>query len=297
MALALITGAAGFTGDHLVRELSASGIESAGIGIDPQPAGIQLRQYIQADMLDAAALTEAVRKIQPDYVFHLAGMSHVVQGSPAAIYGVNIMATRNLLTALAGLDCIPKRILLASTANLYGNQGGVLTEETIPSPMNDYAVSKLAMEYMAALFRDRLPITIVRPFNYTGRGQSTAFLIPKLVQHFRERRDAIELGNIDVIRDFSDVRDVARRYVRLALAEGAEWGPYNFCSGRGLSISDILGMLRQMTGHSPQIKINPVFVRKNEVLRLIGSGARLDGVIGHFDTISFEETLHWMLGN
>ena len=295
MALALITGAAGFTGDYLVRELSACGIDSAGIGIEPPPAQSSLQQYIQTDMLDAPSMNDAVRKIRPDYVFHLAGMSHVVHGNPASIYSVNIMAARNLLTALSSLDHAPAGVLLASTANLYGNQEGILDENTPPAPMNDYAVSKLAMEYMAALFRDQLPITIVRPFNYTGRGQSPAFLVPKLVLHFRERRESIELGNIDVTRDFSDVRDVARRYVRLALAKNAGWGPFNFCSGVGLTIRDILDILGQITGHSPEIKINPDFVRKNEVRRLIGSDAKLDGVIGRFNAIPFGETLRWML--
>lgn len=295
MPLALITGVAGFTGKYLAEALASRGFRTAGIGIEQQPEDFPLDAYRRVDMLDAAGLTDAVSSICPDLVFHLAGMSHVAQGSADAIYRVNIVASRNLLSALSGLKTPPKRVLLASTANLYGNQEGILTEETPPSPMNDYAVSKLAMEYMASLFKERLPLTIVRPFNYTGRGQSPAFLIPKLVQHFKERRPVIELGNTDVVRDFSDVRDVARSYVRLAAAEGTGFGPYNFCSGQGHSISDILTMLSGLTGHALDVRVNPAFIRQNEVRRLIGSRARLESVIGEAAPIPFRDTLRWML--
>lgn len=295
MSQALITGVAGFTGKYLAEALAAHGHRVSGIGIEPRPDSVPLDDYRRADMLDADALKDAVAALRPDFVFHLAGISHVAHGSADAIYRVNIVASRNLLTALAALEIPPKRVLLASTANLYGNQEGVLTEQTPPAPMNDYAVSKLAMEYMASLFKSRLPITIVRPFNYTGRGQSPAFLIPKLVQHFKERRPFIELGNTDVVRDFSDVRDVADCYVRLAEAENAGWGPYNFCSGRGLSIGDILSQLHEMTEHSIEMRINPAFVRQNEVKHLIGSRERLEGAVGHISSIPFRDTLRWML--
>ena len=295
MPLALITGAAGFTGKYLAEALAGIGCQSAGIGIEPKPENIPLTDYRRVDMLDQESLTDAVTFLCPDFVFHLAGISHVAHGSAEAIYRINIAASRNLLCALAAQKSPPKRVLLASTANLYGNQEGILTEETPPSPMNDYAVSKLAMEYMAALFKDRLPITIVRPFNYTGRGQSSAFLIPKMVQHFKEKRPVIELGNIDVSRDFSDVRDVARCYTQLAVSKSAGWGPYNFCSGRGLSLSEILNMLRDQTGHAIDVRVNPAFVRENEVRRLVGSRGRLESAIGKVSPIPFEDTLSWML--
>ena len=148
---------------------------------------------------------------------------------------------------------------------------------------------------MASLFRERLPLTVVRPFNYTGRGQSPDFLIPKLVQHFRARAPVIELGNLDVSRDFSDVRDVAESYARLAAAADAGWGPFNLCSGQGHTLQEILDLLGRMTGHTPEIRINPAFVRENEVHHLIGSRRRLERTVGAFAPIPFEETLRWML--
>ena len=213
MATALITGAGGFTGYHLIRELADHGYEPVGMGRGPCPSALSGIRYEQIDLLDADRLGGVIRTIRPSAVFHLAGMSHVTQGTPEAVYTANIVASRNLLAALADGDAAPDFVLLASTANLYGNKGGTLDESTPPEPLNDYAVSKLAMEYMAAIWKGRLPLTVVRPFNYTGAGQSEAFLIPKLVRHFKERLPVIELGNTHVVRDFSDVRDVVSRSV------------------------------------------------------------------------------------
>ncbi|MDR0965421.1 MAG: NAD-dependent epimerase/dehydratase family protein [Myxococcales bacterium] len=295
MSRALVTGVAGFTGKYLVHELTAQGHDVFGIGIEPRPDIPALRAYRQLDLMDVRALDMALADLTPNLVFHLAGMSHVTRDSAEALYRVNIMATRHLLDGLARLDHAPSRVLLASTANLYGNQSGTLDETTVPAPTNDYAVSKLAMEHMAALFRDRLPITIVRPFNYTGRGQSVNFLVPKLVHHFKHRLPTIELGNIDVVRDFSDVRDIATAYVRLAQATDPGWGPFNLCSGVGQSLRGILDLLRRLTGHSPKLEINPAFVRKGDVNTLIGSRARLVATVGALETIPFETTLDWML--
>ena len=293
MSCALITGVEGFTGRYLARELSLRGHSVAGIGLNPCPANLQLQQYKQVDLSDLDATAVAVSAIRPDQVFHLAGVSHV-QGSSDAIYRVNVAATRNLLAALAALETPPAFTMLASTANLYGNASGVLDETTVPAPRNDYAVSKLAMEYMANIWRDRLPITIVRPFNYTGRGQTTAFLIPKLVRHFREKRPLIELGNIDVVREFGDVRDVAAFYARLADVK-APWGPFNICSGIGYSLNNVLEILQAMTENYPEIRINQAFVRPNEVHTLIGSPDRLEACIGPLRTRDLKSTLQWML--
>ena len=106
--------------------------------------------------------------------------------------------------------------MLASTSQVYGNPSDdPVTEDTITTPINHYACSKLAMELMARNWFDRLPILITRPFNYTGRGQDQRFLLPKLIDHFRRRAAVIHLGNLDVERDFLDVRSVADIYVRL----------------------------------------------------------------------------------
>ncbi|MDD2677178.1 MAG: GDP-mannose 4,6-dehydratase, partial [Methylacidiphilaceae bacterium] len=212
------------------------------------------------------------------------------------IYATNIVGTRHLLQALVDENVAPTSVLLASSANVYGNQqGGMIGETAAPHPANDYAVSKLAMEYVAHLYATRLPIIITRPFNYTGVGQSPSFLIPKIVEHVRRRAPEIELGNLDVARDFSDVRSVVDAYARLLTAPGAVGGTFNICSGQAYPLRQVLDLCERITGHAMRIRVNPAFARANEVRTLCGDKTHLEQVIGPVAMPPLEETLRWML--
>ena len=287
---ALVTGLSGFTGRYLARELEARGYQVVGIG---QGASNSPASY-EVDLRDAPRVAEIVTKIQPQVVVHLAAIAFVAHGDVGDIYSSNIVGTRNLLAALAACKTPAKRVLLASSANVYGNADmSTLDESCAVQPENDYAVSKYAMELMARQWRDRLPILIARPFNYTGVGQSPSFLLPKLVDHFARRAPRIELGNIDVYRDFNDVRMVANAYARL-LDSGVPGEVYNVCSGRAYSIQDALGMLSEMAGYTIEVDVNPAFVRANEVRRLVGSNQKLAATIGELKLIPLVDTLQWM---
>jgi len=205
------------------------------------------------------------------------------------------VGTRHVLSALVKVRPKTSAVLLASSANVYGNStAGVIDESVTPSPSNDYAVSKLAMEYLARTWASQLPITIVRPFNYTGVGQSESFLLPKIVAHFKRRAPVLELGNLDVERDFSDVRTIVACYRQLLDAKVAG-GLFNVCSGHGHLLRDVLRMATDATGHMPEIVVNPAFARSNEVHKLVGSRRALEAVIGPVTGPNLAETLHWML--
>jgi nucleoside-diphosphate-sugar epimerase len=189
-----------------------------------------------------------------------------------------------------------KCVLLASSANVYGNlQGGLLSENNPVNPANDYAVSKLAMEYMAKLWLPKIPVVIARPFNYTGVGQSDSFLIPKIVSHFVRKQSTIELGNMDVWREFNDVRDVVHAYRKLI--EAAPVGQtVNVCSSNLVSLRDALALATELTGVSIEARVNSVFVRANEVLKLGGDTTQLKKFVPDWQPRPLRETLAWMLG-
>lgn len=288
---ALITGVHGFTGRYMAAELRAHGYEVIGTGSQPlaEPG------YHQVDLTDGPGLHALLAEVQPDVVVHLAAIAFVGHGAADAFYQVNLIGTRNLLEAIAACGKAPECVLVASSANVYGNVSeGMLDEQTPPAPANDYAVSKLAMEYMARLWCDRLPIVITRPFNYTGVGQAENFLLPKIVSHFQRKASTIELGNLDVWRDFSDVRAVVRAYRGLIEAR-AVGQTVNVSSGITHSLREVIAKCETITGHTLDVQVNPAFVRANEVKTLCGDNSRLRALVPGWETPALDETLGWML--
>lgn len=288
---ALVTGLRGFTGYYMARELTDAGYRVFGTVLPGEQAGPDI---IEVDLCDRTAVAAMIEQVQPDVVVHLAGIAFVAHANVDLIYKVNVVGTRNLLEALAGARHQASAVLLASSANIYGNASvGLIDENVAPAPANDYAVSKLAMEYMARLWMDKLPIVIARPFNYSGRGQDENFLLPKIVSHFRRAERKIELGNLEIARDFSDVRMVARSYRRL-LAAAPAGQAFNICSGRSNSIGEVIDTLSEMAGYRIEVEVNPAFVRSNDVLTLAGSNDKLASVIGAIEPTPLAETLRWM---
>ncbi len=276
----LLTGAAGFTGRFFQAQA-----EAAGHTVVP----------LQADLTDKPAVAAQVAAAQPDAVVHLAAISFVGHADDTAFYAVNVVGTMNLLAAVAALPVRPRCVLLASSANIYGNcDASPIAESQPPAPVNHYAMSKLAMEHMALTCADRMPIVITRPFNYTGPGQAAQFLIPKLVSHFARKADRIELGNLHVEREFNDVRMVCDAYLRL-LDKGVPGEAYNVCSGQPYTLQHVIRTLEQITGHRMQVQVNPAFVRANEVHRLCGSPGKLIDCIGPLKNGDIADTLTWML--
>ncbi|MDF1653795.1 MAG: NAD-dependent epimerase/dehydratase family protein [Coxiellaceae bacterium] len=276
----LVTGLCGFTGKYVKQELEAHGHQVMGL---------------DADLTDADALNKEIQIKQPEAVIHLAGITFVGHGDVNDFYRVNVIGTRNLLVALDQFVPDVKSILLASSAQVYGCQThDTLHEQDELIPNNDYSISKMAMEKMSLLWQDRLPLFIVRPFNYTGQGQSNSFLIPKIVEHFKQKAASIALGNLDVYREFNDVRMVAEIYRKLL-----EIDPIgkiiNICSGTVHSLQNIIDQCQQLTQHEIEITVNPKFVRANEMKTLKGSNTLLASLVSDYKNKPLEQTLEWML--
>lgn len=276
----LLTGANGFTGRHFAVQARAAG-----------HAVVSL----EADLRDATAISAAVDTADFDAVVHLAAISFVGHADNTAFYGVNVVGTTNLLQALAGKPEKPRCVLVASSANVYGNcDASPIAETQTAAPVNHYAASKLAMEHMARTYGDRLPIVITRPFNYTGPGQASQFLIPKLVSHFATKAPRIELGNVDVEREFNDIRLVCEAYLRL-LERGVPGQTYNVCTGQPYTLKHVVATLEKLTGHHMDVHVNPAFVRANEVHRLSGDASKLLACVGPLPSLALTDTLRWML--
>lgn len=283
----LITGARGFTGRYLANLLTQAGYQVYGLVHGPAHE----EREIQADLTSREDLLAALQAVRPDYIVHLAAITFVPHGDAAEIYQVNLLGTLNLLDVVLEIGLQPGKILIASSANVYGNPPVEVIDETVcPAPVNHYANSKLAMEHMVRTYFDRLPIIMTRPFNYTGAGQAGHFLIPKIVRHYRERRPVIELGNLDVVRDFSDVRFVVDAYRKL-MESRAQGEVVNICSGRGMALGELIEAMNEIAGYEIEVRVNPAFVRANEVKQLIGSNEKLFSLIGEQRPDAIRETL------
>lgn len=275
----LLTGGSGFTGQYIKAVFEENNYKIV---------------ELTCDLTDKPALNKCILETQPTGVIHLAALSFVAHPDPLAFYEVNVIGTLNLLDALKATNCVPEKIIIASSANVYGTPAiEKITEETNPAPMNHYAMSKLAMEHMVKLWFDQFNIIITRPFNYTGIGQDPKFLVPKIVSHFKEKRPQIELGNIDVYRDFSDVRDVAASY--LALYESPIHSEViNICSGQLHALKDIISMMETIAGYKITVNINPDFVRAHEIQKLGGDYQKFRSLTHYIPQYTLTDTLNAM---
>jgi GDP-6-deoxy-D-talose 4-dehydrogenase len=276
----LLTGAEGFTGRHFKHISHSLGHEVIAL---------------KANLTDAAGVFAEVQAALPSHVLHLAAVSAVTHADEAAFYHVNLFGTQNLLKALCSLPVAPSKVLLASSANVYGNAlVSPISEDYCPKPVNHYAISKLAMELMSISFSQQLPIVIGRPFNYTGVWHDNRFVVPKIVEHFQKRASLIELGNLDVLREYNDVRMVCKAYLGLLLL-GQPGETYNIASGRAASLRTIISALEGITKHAINVEVNPAFVRANDLAILSGSPAKIEALLGPLNHPSLEDTLSWMV--
>ena len=293
-ATLLITGAAGFTGRHLIAAANAKGYRCIAVAQHEGQDAHGAHNTLVADLLDPEALERTIKKAKPDYIVHLAAISFVAHGNTSEIYQVNQLGTINLLDAVQKSAPGIKKILIASSANIYGNATELpITEATPPAPVNHYGMSKVTMELATKLYAN-LPIVMSRPFNYTGCGQSPNFLIPKIVNAFKAGKKNIKLGNLDVSRDFSDVRDVVTAYLRLLETQSTA-PAYNICSGTPTSLLTVIQMLNELAGYEIRVSVNPDFVRNDEIKSLYGSPALLGSTIGNYRQYALNDTLEWML--
>ncbi|MFD1383504.1 NAD-dependent epimerase/dehydratase family protein [Rhodanobacter aciditrophus] len=260
----LITGGAGFTGSFLKRYLESKGLKCFNLS---------------SNILNLEELKNEIKLLDPDYVVHLAAVSFSNFDDLSKYYNVNVVGTVNLLEAIKLLPSNKyKRIILASSAAVYGNHSsGVLSEDMTPYPVNHYGCSKLSMEHIAQTYSDFMNILVVRPFNYVGPGQNGIFLIPKIIDAYK-RDSSLELGNLDVSREFNDIRDVCDAYFKLLNSDFSSGEIVNICSGRLVSLEDIIKLTNEIFNTDKEVAVNPLFVRENEIKSLCGDPSKLQSI-------------------
>ncbi|MCL1061825.1 GDP-mannose 4,6-dehydratase [Shewanella benthica] len=272
----LITGIDGFTGIYLKQHMLSLGYQVFGTvrGTPDTP------EQFQMELTDPRSIERVLNTIKPDYIVHLAAISFVGHDDTADFYRINVIGTENLLQGIINADLAPEKVLIASSANVYGNSRKTLISEDTPcEPVNHYACSKLAMEKIVANYFDKLNIIITRPFNYTGPGQAEHFLVPKIVTHFKRNAQAIELGNLDVSRDYSSVVNVVDAYEKLLVSPTVHT-IVNVCSGVSVSLLEIVDTMKELTQQKMAVKVNQNFVRKDEIKTITGDNSKLVSIIG-----------------
>jgi len=284
----LVTGSVGgFVGPWLLRHLAESGDEA-------------FELPLEVDIRDGDAVLEALSKVEPEAVYHLAALSSVRQSwdDPLTTFSVNALGTLNLCNAAASLPRRP-RVLLVSSSEVYGRvePADLPVKETHAfAPVDPYAASKASAEVIGlqAWLGRGLEVVRARPFNHTGPGQGPGFVVPALAAQVADvaagRAERIAVGNLEVRRDLSDVRDVVSAY-RLLMEKGEPGAVYNICRGESVLIAEVLRTLMAITGVEAPVVVDPERFRPADVREQVGDPALLTALTGWKASIPFEQTL------
>jgi GDP-4-dehydro-6-deoxy-D-mannose reductase len=298
MKTILVTGANGFVGQHLVRELAENGMTVVGIGgpIGTAKKSPYVSSYIELDLMNLHDVKRLELK-GVDGVIHLAGLAAVGASfdDPMLYISTNIGIETNLYEAALSQHVRP-RFLIISTGALYDPVADLpLTETSLVLPSSPYAVSKIGQEQMAQYYHGRgFESIIVRPFNHIGPGQGPGFIVPDLAQQVvavsQGKTSKITVGNLDAKRDYTDVRDIVRAY-RLLLLSGRPGEIYNVCSGTPLSGHEVLSGLTKAAGVNPEIVQDETKFRPSDTPVIYGDHQKITADTGWQPELAVETTL------
>jgi GDP-4-dehydro-6-deoxy-D-mannose reductase len=307
MKKVLVTGATGFVGKHLVDSLLSRpdndviGTYRSEPGTMPEKVKLE-----KVDLHDQAATDALIEKYKPDFVYHLAGLPSAAESfkHPAETITNNIVAEVSLLEALRKHELISTKVLVVSTAEVYGfisAEDLPVNEATPLRPVNPYAVSKIAQDYLGLQYRlsYRMDIIRVRPFNHIGPGQKDNFVLSSFAKQIAEiekgkKEPIIYVGNLEAKRDFTDVRDMVKAY-QLALEKGEKGDVYNLGSGESRKIEDMLNTLLAFSTTKVTVKADPDRFRPIDVAEIVCDFKKFHDLTGWQPEIPFNQTLQDIL--
>lgn len=308
--IALITGVTGFAGSHLCELLLKEGVEVHGIqrwrsksdNIDHIKDKVN---FYEADLLDAHSLYKVIDEVRPNYIFHLAAQSYVQSSwaSPANTLEVNIIGSVHLFEAVrkSGLDTT---IQIACSSEEYGKvlPNELPIKETNPlRPLSPYAVSKLAMDYLGYQYHESYGLKIIRTrgFNHTGPRRGDVFSESTFAKQIAEiekgkKEPVVQVGNLDAVRDYTDVRDMVRAYY-LSVQRCKPGEVYNIATGEGWKVGDVLALLLSMSKVKIKIVQDKERMRPSDVEVLIGDAEKFKKQTGWKPEIPFTKTMEDLL--
>jgi GDP-4-dehydro-6-deoxy-D-mannose reductase len=327
MSRVLVTGSTGFLGRFVVRECLADGHDvvgtfrtttprcdegeddaSAGTEKSPTPSPALARStYVCLDLTDAAGVSKTVAELRPQIVFHLAGQSSTTESwrDPATTYRDNVLAQVNLLEACCALES-PPRVVVAGSSDEYGAPAAAdnpISETQELSPNTPYGVTKAAQDLMARQYHlaQGLWTVVMRPFLQIGPGRSDRFFSGSFARQVAEiklskRLPVVEVGDIDQVRDMTDVRDVAAAFLGIA-AHGEAGNAYNVASGRPVTMRHLLDLMLDAAGVVAEIRPRPQVHRRLEPRLLVGDSTKLNNATGWRPTIPLVESARDMIAD
>jgi GDP-4-dehydro-6-deoxy-D-mannose reductase len=298
---ALITGVGGFVGRHLLEHLQAEGDDVYGLGRVADVQGLDSARVAQADLFDKAGVERTVRLTQPEAVYHLAALSSPAESlsDPWGTICNNLAGQFNLMESLLAVGLSP-RVLIVGSSDEYGRVEAeeLPTCETAPlRPATPYAVSKVGQDMMGYQYfaQHGLPVIRVRPFNHTGPGHDARFVIPSFARQLAEielgtREPVLRVGNLDVARDFTDVRDMVRAY-RMAVVMGVAGDVYNLGSGRSTRLADTLAELIALCRVHAEAQVDESLLRPSDIPRQEADNRKFVSLTGWQPRIPWHTTL------
>jgi GDP-4-dehydro-6-deoxy-D-mannose reductase len=306
----LITGAAGFAGRHLLRELiqkRETSIWATVLEELAKPVAEEFREitWLPMDLSSEGSIRSVVEEARAEVVYHLAGQASVGESfaNPVQTWEVNATGTLRLMAVLAEAKPRPRRVLLISSAEVYGSVEPAkqpIGESAPIRPLTPYGSSKAAAEIAAMQVgrSSEIEVVVARSFNHIGPGQDERFVLPNLGGQLVRMRAAsepriLQVGNLEVIRDFLDVRDVVRAY-RILMDRGRTGGAYNVCSGVGRSLRGVVERLVELSGTEARLEIREERLRPADIASLIGDPGKIAG-IGWSPEFSLDDTLGALL--
>jgi len=299
----LVTGASGFVGRYLLEQLRTTHSEVVGWSRSPVAAELAgAAAWQRVDVTKREQVRSALRDLQPRQVYHFAGATHVGRSwtMPAETLEANVLATHHLLDGL-GRAGVRARVLISGSATVYAPSTVPLAETAPLAPDSPYGLSKLAQEMLSvrAAAEDGIDVVVTRSFNHTGPGQPPSFVAPSFARQIARierglQEPVLKVGNLDALRDLTDVRDVVRAYTAL-MTSGTTGEIYNVASGIGRPIRAILDTLVAAATVPVRVEVDPDRVRTIDTSALIGDASKLRTLTGWTPLIAFERMMSDLL--